>query len=240
MTMKVNKRALRLLPVTFLIELLAPFITLLLIGISAVISGLAGKQTGVVTAISSSLVLLSIWLVGMVFVYGIMSLSRYFRYSWYFHIVFFIIKSVALVLESIPLFIGDEMSAGTKNGYSIVSDVLSSARQLSGFLALFFAMSGFCAVLSKLGEQKLTGKCRKYSYFFLIIGILFTLDDIASLVVNSLFSGSDPSVNAENLPMLVIYVILNLLTLIISIPAFLTIRRSCKTIYGTLHRAQEV
>lgn len=238
--MRVSKRSLRLLPVMFLLEMLVPVLNLIIIFLASMLSWLAGRQTGAITALSSGFMLLAIWMAGSVFIYEIIELSRYFRYSWYLHICFLVIKSVTMVLDGISAVMGDAVSLGTKNAYEITSDFLSSGRQLVGITALCLAMAGFRTVLNKIDEQKMSSKCRKYSCFFLITGILLTLNDIAYLILTVFLPAANTTLTAENLPIVVIYAVLHILMLIMSIPAFLTIRKSCKTIYGVLLRAQEV
>ena len=124
--------------------------------------------------------------------------------------------------------------------YEIISDVFSSLRQFVGIIALCLAMVGFMTVLRKIGEQNISSKCRKYSYFLLIIGIMFTLNDMANLIMNIFIPYTATALSEENLPIEVIYVILNIITLVISIPVFLTVRKSCKAIYEMLLKVQEV
>ena len=240
MMMKISKRSLRLLPVTLLLEMLTPFLTFLIIIVAGVIAGAAGKLAGTVTAAFSGLLLVAVWITGSVFVYGIMELSRYFRYSWYLHIVCFVLKAVNLVLDGFSSIMGDEVAPGTVNTYQVITDVLSSARQLTGITAIGLAIIGLMVVLHKVGEQTLSRKCRKYAYFVFILGILLTLADIVNLILTVAAPGISASPSTAYLPFLVIYAMMVILMVIISIPVFMTIRKSCKTIYGMLSKAQEV
>ena len=99
--MKVSKKALRFLPVILLFEILTQVLTIAFVGFSAGIAEPFGTTAATVTILTLSIALLAVWITGSAFVYGIMELSRQFRYSWYLHIAYFVIKVVALVFDSI-------------------------------------------------------------------------------------------------------------------------------------------
>ena len=236
--MRVSKRALRTLPGMLLLEMLTQVITLAFIGIGALIKATGSSAAADVTVLASGLVLLAIWMTGAVCLYGIMDLSKYFRYSWYLHIVYFVIKAVVLVLDGISAVMGEGISQETLNLFGAAADFLSSVRELSGIAAQCLVMLGFRTLLEKLGERDFGRKCRKYVHIFLIVGILFFLNNITGLVIQLLIPAPADQPAVEYLPVLVIYAILNIFTTAVSIPAFLTARKSCKTIYGTLRKAQ--
>ena len=136
--MRVSKRALRTLPAILLLEMLTQVITLVFIGIGALIKETVGTAAGEVTVLASGPVLLAIWMTGAVCLYGIMDLSKYFRFSWYLHIVYFVIKAVVLVLDGISAVMGDGISQETLNIFGAVADFLSSVRELFGIAAECF------------------------------------------------------------------------------------------------------
>lgn len=240
MMMRLSKKALRRIPVLLLIESLTPVLTLAIIGISAVIVNLFGISAGSVSAVALSFMLLIVWIIGSAFIYGIMDLSRNFRYSWYLHIAWFSLKTVTLISASISSVMSENLPSVTDYLSEAVSDVLSAIHQFSGMAAIYFAMLGLRDVMIKLGDRTTGEKFRKYSYIFLITGIVSALNDISDVVISMIFPGTEDTINPWSLSLLAVYGILNLFTAIVSIPVYLTVRSSCKTIYSKLQNVQEV
>ncbi len=238
--MKVSKKALRFLPVILLFEILTQVLTIAFVGFSAGIAEPFGTTAATVTILTLSIALLAVWITGSAFVYGIMELSRQFRYSWYLHIAYFVIKVVALVFDSISAIMGGDVTTGNEGIFGTVEEILSVMRQFVGMAALCLAMLGFKAVMDKLGKSEISASCHKYAYFFLIIGIVSALNDSASLIMTLLSDNADGSLNMIYTVILAIFFIINVLTATISIPAFLTVRKACRTVFDKLQSAQEV
>ena len=242
MMMRVSKIALRRIPVLLLIESLTPVLTLAIIGISAVIVNLFGISAGSVSAVALSFMMLIVWIIGSAFIYGIMDLSRNFRYSWYLHIAWFSLKTVTLISYSISSLMAGDMAPDTAyiSKAEAISDVLSAVHQFSGMAAIYFAMLGMRDVMIKLGDRKTGGSFRKYSYIFLITGIVSAVNDISSVVLGMIFPVTEETPDPWSLSLIAVYGLLNLFTAIVSIPVYLTVRSSCKTIYSKLQNVQEV
>ena len=199
--MKVSKKALRFLPVILLFEILTQVLTIAFVGFSAGIAEPFGTTAATVTILTLSIALLAVWITGSAFVYGIMELSRQFRYSWYLHIAYFVIKVVALVFDSISAIMGGDVTTGNEGIFGTVEEILSVMRQFVGMAAL---------------------------------------NDSASLIMTLLSDNADGSLNMIYTAILAIFFIINVLTATISIPAFLTVRKACRTVFDKLQSAQEV
>ena len=239
MIMRVSKKALRMIPVLLLIEGLTPALTLLIIGILAVISSFFGIEAASVSAVALSFMLIMVWIIGSVFIYGIMDLSRNFRYSWYLHIAWFSLKTVTLISYSISLIMSESLTSDVAHLSEVISDVLSAVHQFSGMAAIYFVMLGMQDVMIKLGDRRTGERFRKFSYIFLITGIVSALNDISDVVIGMIFPSTEETLNPWSLSLIAVYGILNLFTVIVSIPVYLTVRSSCKAIYSKLQNVQE-
>ena len=240
MAMRVNKNSLRYLPVILLLESLTSVMTVFVIIITALLEPVVGNLSGNMILILTGVVYFAIWLLGSACVYGIMDLSRFFKFSWFLHITWLILKTVVLVVDGISMFMDQGMDTGTANVFRIVSEVLSAVQQFTGMAAIAFAMMGLFKVLQKKGEHALGAGCRKFVYFYMIVGILLALTDFVDLLLKSIFPGFGSEYSVGYLPVVIVYAIIQIALFLASVPAFFTAGRSCRRIYFMLQGIQEI
>ena len=240
MAMRVNKNSLRALPVILLLESLTSVGAVIGVIIAALIRPFIGALLANSLLLLTGGVYLVIWMFGSVSVYGIMDLSRDFKYSWYLHITWLILKTVVLVVDGISMFMDQGMDTGTANVFRIVSEVLSAVQQFTGMAAIAFAMMGLFKVLQKKGEHALGAGCRKFVYFYMIVGILLALTDFVDLLLKSIFPGFVSEYSVGYLPVVIVYAIIQIALFLASVPAFFTAGRSCRRIYFMLQGIQEI
>ena len=133
--MKISKRSLRTLPVLLLLEMLSPVLLSLAILLAYFVTRSGSAAAALISALLPSLLITAVWIVCTVVIYGIMELSHFFAYSWYLHLIYFVIKAVSLVIEG--------LGAANAGVIGIVPDVLSSAQQFIGILSHAMILLGF-------------------------------------------------------------------------------------------------
>ncbi len=230
---------LRLLPVILFPESLTQVITLFIVLFSALIAKYTDMTIASITAIALSMVVLVLWIFGSTIIYGLIDLSHYFKYSWYLHISYFVLKTVTLVLDSIVMVADKHMERGLVLTFDIITDEISSVRQFAGMIAIAFCFLGLKSVLDKMGCNDLSEKCRKYYYIILITGLIIAIVDIINHIVTAVFPENTKTLTFEYLPFLILYSILYVFLLIVSVPAFLTAKSCCRMIYDTLMGSRE-
>ena len=240
MAMRVNKNSLRYLPVILLLESLTSVMTVFVIIITALLEPVVGNLSGNMILILTGVVYFAIWLLGSACVYGIMDLSRFFKFSWFLHITWLILKTIVLVVDSISMFMEQVINTETANAFAVVSEVLSAVHQIAAMAAIAFAMMGLFEVLKKKKEYALSMGCRKLVYFYMIMGILMAMTDIVDLLLGSLIPGFGSSFSIGYLPVVIIYAIAWIALLTAGVLTFIIARRSCSRIYFMLQGLQEI
>lgn len=236
--MKISKRSLRTLPVLLLLEMLSPILLLLGILLAYFVNLSGSGAAAIVTAMIPSLLTIAIWIICAVVIYGIMELSPLFAYAWYLHLIYFIIKAVTLVIEGVGA-AANPVDAGTVSAIELVPDLLSSLREFIGILSQAMLLFGFCSVMKKTGQEKLSKSCRVIAIVCLTLGILSLMLDGAGYVVQWLNPELAASDSGGNAVITALNVVIAVLTVIISIPAFVAVRKSCMNVYQLLFNAQE-
>lgn len=230
--MKISKRSLRTLPVLLLLEMLSPVLLSLAILLAYFVTRSGSAAAALISALLPSLLITAVWIVCTVVIYGIMELSHFFAYSWYLHLIYFVIKAVSLVIEG--------LGAANAGVIGIVPDVLSSAQQFIGILSHAMILLGFRSVMKKTEQEKLSKRCRAVATVYLTLGSLSLLFDGASYILKWIDPGAVSSQSVIYTVIIAVSIAVVVITAVISIPAFIAVRRSCMKVYHLLFNAKEV
>lgn len=233
--MKISKRSLRTLPGLLLLEMLSPILLLSGILLAYFVNLSGSGAAAIVTAMIPSLLTIAIWIICAVAIYGIMELSPLFAYAWYLHLIYFIIKAVTLVIEGVGA-VANQADAGTVSAIELVPNLLSSLREFIGILSQAMLLFGFSSVMKKTGQVKLNKSCRVIAIVCLTLGNLSLMLDVVGTIVNWL----NPEAAASLSGITAVNVVIAALTVIISIPTYIAVRKSCINVYQLLFKAQEV
>ena len=233
--MKISKRSLRTLPVLLLLEMLSPVLLSLAILLAYFVTRSGSAAAALISALLPSLLITAVWIVCTVVIYGIMELSHFFAYSWYLHLIYFVIKSVSLVLEG---YNAAYHGAGAETA-GLLGDLLSSGQQLVGMLSHSMILFGVWSVMKKMGHDKLSQICRVYALIYLSAGILLLLSDGAEYLVSRLNPEAADSFSVETTAVVAVNTFLTAAASFIGIPAFLAFRRSCMAVYTLLFHTRE-
>ena len=233
--MKISKCSLRTLPVMLLLEMLSPALMLAVLLAAYFVKKLGGEPAAAAVAILAGMAVMGVWILCTVLLYGIMELSHFFAYAWYLHLIYFVIKSVSLVLEG---YNAAYHGAGAETA-GLLGDLLSSGQQLVGMLSHSMILFGVWSEMKKMGHDKLSQICRVYELIYLSAGILLLLSDGAEYLVSRLNPEAADSFSVETTAVVAVNTFLTAAASFIGIPAFLAFRRSCMAVYTLLFNTRE-